>query len=298
MELSEDTIIAKLRDYYPNLSSAQQRIADFIVDFPNDAMFLTAAQLGERIGISESSVIRFTQAIGFGGYPEFRRELRARFRERLPNAKGLEIYEKLRTSGSGLVSEIANLDISLIQETALQLDPNVLERCVDRILAADQVFVTGHRNSYAIAEFFAATLQLGIGIGTALAYGHGLAFETLVAAKPNDVVVAVSITPYSQQTLDILTAARSKGLHVIAITDRPLGAPARLADEVIVFETLFHGVTSSYVGAMTIFHSLLAMITNRDPARVERFHREAEAFRAAFHTVGDEDNQRENEGRA
>lgn len=285
METRNHTIITRLRDYYPQLSGVQQRIADYIGEHPDEAMFLTAAQLGERIGASESSVVRFAQAIGFGGYPEFRRELRARVRERILYAQETSMHGKLLAPGPNLLADVAQFDIALIQETAAQLDPQVLERCVEYILAADQVYVTGHRASYALAEFFATTLQQGLGVGVPLSFGSGMAFDTMAAAKENGVVIAVSITPYSQQTLDILAAARTQRLYRVAITDHPLGAPARLASDVIVFETVFHGVTSSYAGAMTIFRALLVMLTHRAPDRIERFAARFQALQAPFRTV-------------
>lgn len=277
-------LVEALRDRYPELSAGQRRIADVLVQHQDEAQFLTAAQLAACAGVSESGVVRFAQHLGFSGYPELRRAVCHDFRARATTSAMLFSGRTAFSDRPNLVWEIAQRDAALIHETARRLDPATLGRCAERILAAGQVFVTGHRASYALAEYLAATLRQAIGVGTPLAFGTGMVFDIIGSAKAEDIVVAISITPYSQQTVDILCAAQRQGLHRVVITDHPLGAPARLADEVMVFETEIHAFTSSYVGVLTIIHILLATISRQSMDRAEAFLARVDPMNDAFRT--------------
>src|SRR5690606_38596784 len=100
-------------------------------------------------------------------------------------------------------------------------------------------------------EYFASALRQGIGICMPLSYGIGMLFDFIASAPEGAVVVAVTLTPPSADTLDLLRAAKARGFKRIVITDYPLNEAARLADEVLLVETEVHAFTSSFVGVMT-----------------------------------------------
>lgn len=267
-----------LRTIYPTLSPGQRRVADFLSEHLDAAQFLTARQLGTRCDFSEAGIVRFAQLLGFSGYPELRRAIRDEFRISATPTTQMMSARFALADEPDLVEGIARRDANLIGDTAARLDRAVLDRCAGRLVGASEVYVLGHRASHSMAEYFATALHQGIGIGSPLAFGTGMAYDVIAAARPQSVVVAVSITPYAQQTLDILRAAEIRGLHRIVITDHPLGAPARLADEIILFETEIQAFTSSYVGILTIFHILLALVSRDSVARME----ELLTIRSAF----------------
>jgi len=267
-----------LRTLYRNLSPGQQRVADFLSEHLDEAQFLTARQIGARCDFSEAGIVRFAQLLGFSGYPDLRRAIRDEFRISATPTTQMMSARFALADEPDLVEGIARRDANLIGDTAARLDRAVLERCAARLVSASEVYVLGHRASHSMAEYFASTLRQGIGVGLPLSFGTGMVYDMIAAAHPQSVVVAVSITPYAQQTLDILRAAEIRGLHCIAITDHPLGAPARLADEVILFETEIQAFTSSYVGVLTIFHILLALVSRDSGARMEALLTTRNAF--------------------
>lgn len=258
-----------LRTIYPNLSPGQRRVADFLSEHLDEAQFLTARQLGTRCGFSEAGIVRFAQLLGFSGYPDLRRAIRDEFRISATSTTQMMSARFALADEPDLVEGIARRDANLIGDTAARLDRAVLERCAGCLAGASEIYVLGHRASHSMAEYFATALRQGIGVGLPLAFGTGMAYDVIAAAHPQSVVVAVSITPYAPQTLDILRAAAVRGLHRIVITDHPLGAPARLANDAILVETEIQAFTSSYVGVLTIFHILLAIISRDAGARME-----------------------------
>lgn len=277
-------LVESFRNRYPDMSTGQRAIADFIVQNQDEAQFLTAAQVAHRAGVSESAVVRFAQFLDFAGYPGLRRAIYQDFRARASNRSLMFSSRAPFASDGDLIVETARQDSALIEETAHRLNPETLHGCAAAILGADRVFVVGHRASYALALYLASTLMQSIGVGTPLAFGSGMAFDILSSAKPNDVLISISITPYAQQTLNLLQAAKRQGLRCVVITDHPLGAPAQVADDVIVFETALQSFTSSYVGVMTITHILLAMVAQRAGPRTDQFFARADALNEEFAT--------------
>jgi DNA-binding MurR/RpiR family transcriptional regulator len=248
-----------LRAIYPSLTRGQRRAAEFLTQHTDEAQFLTAKQLGMRCGYSEAGIVRFAQVLGFGGYPELRRAIRDAFRLSA-NGSMLESARYALQDESDLPRAIAKRDADLIAGTAMRLDRASLDRCVTRILSASDVFVVGHRASHGLAEYLAINLRQGIGVGTSLSVGVGTSDNVIASCRDDAVAIAISIAPYSPDTLGILRAAKRLGLFCVAVTDHPLGAPARLGDEVILFETEIQAYTTSYVGALTVIHVLLALI--------------------------------------
>jgi DNA-binding MurR/RpiR family transcriptional regulator len=277
-------LVDMLRNRYAEMSAGQRRIADCLVEHQDEAQFLTAAQLAQRVRVSESAVVRFAQFLGFSGYPDLRRAVRQNFRTRATNSQLIFSGRAGLMGQSDLIREIAHRDARLVQETAHRLDPAALQACADAILAAGQVFVAGHRTSYALAEYLAFTLRQGIGVGTPLSFGSGMVYDIIGSARATDVLIAISITPYAQQTIDILRAGNMQGLRCVAITDHPLGAPARIADDVLLFEPALHVFTSSYVGVMTISHVLLAMVAQRAEGRADAYIAHVDPMNEAFRT--------------
>ena len=68
-------LISKINEKYGKMSKGQKLLSNYIIDNYDKAVFLTAAKLGDIIGVSESTVVRFASFIGYKGYPEFQQAL-------------------------------------------------------------------------------------------------------------------------------------------------------------------------------------------------------------------------------
>lgn len=287
MDGAASTLTELLRERYPELSRLQRRVADRIMQSPGEVQFLSSSEMAHSVNVSESALTRFAQLIGFGGYPDLRNEVRREYRLRATQNSIVELGADAVANEHDLISVIASRDIAAIHDTIRNVDASALNRCADRMVAAKNIYFVGHRASFALAEYFAVTLRQGLGVGTPLAFGTGMVYEFIASSSPEDVVVAIGITPYAQQTIDILRAAEDQGLFRIVLTDHPLGYPARLADEVIVFETQLHAFTSSYVGVMSVIHLLMAMISQKTESRhkdyVRRTNQMHDRFATQFH---------------
>ena len=84
-------LITKINENYGKMSKGQKLLANYIIDNYDKAVFFTAAKLGEIIGVSESTVVRFAAFIGYSGYPEFQSALEELVRNKLNSSDRIEI---------------------------------------------------------------------------------------------------------------------------------------------------------------------------------------------------------------
>ena len=134
------------------MSKGQKAISAFIYDHYDQAVFMTAARLGDTVGVSESTVVRYAMFIGYNGYPEFQRDLEDWVQNKINSVQ--KIGAKYgRSTQSEILTSVLQADIEKLQDTIHKLDPTAFETAVDIILEAKTVYVMGVRSCDPLAEF-------------------------------------------------------------------------------------------------------------------------------------------------
>ncbi|MER3513736.1 MAG: hypothetical protein C4310_04535, partial [Chloroflexota bacterium] len=100
----------KVNKTYNTLSPSYRRIADFLLDHPNEAAFMTATQLARRVAVNTATVVRFAQRLGYDGYPELLQDVRAVVRSRRATPPvGVPAEDATETAARALNQEAENL---------------------------------------------------------------------------------------------------------------------------------------------------------------------------------------------
>ena len=137
---------------YGGLSKGQRGLAAYITDNYDKAVFLTAAKLGEVVGVSESTVVRFATHLGYKGYPEFQKALEELVRNKLNSIQRMEVTYG-RISQSKILETVLQSDMEKIKNTLENLDQNAFEMAVDTILSARRIYIVGIRSCAPLASF-------------------------------------------------------------------------------------------------------------------------------------------------
>ena len=144
MEQQELDIITRMNEKYMKMSKGHKAIAAYISDHYEQAVFMTAAKLGETVGVSESTVVRFAMGLGYEGYPEFQKALENWVKNKLNSVQKIGAkYGK--STQSEILNSVLSADIEKIQDTIVNLDPAAFEAAVDIILEARTVYLVGVR---------------------------------------------------------------------------------------------------------------------------------------------------------
>ncbi|MFP4482319.1 MAG: MurR/RpiR family transcriptional regulator [Thermovirgaceae bacterium] len=214
-------------DKMHDLTPGQQETARFILENPKDAAFLTAAKVGERVGVSESTVIRFASALGFEGYPGLRTAVKDLLMERLSTLERIGEYSA-QEAGS-LVHKAIESDMDSLASARAEVDVEAIERLGGEIAGAESVFIVGHRSSRALAYYLFHYLSWLF--PTVELLDSETALEKITRAARETLVVGISFPRYTTWTIQMLQHARKKGLKVAAVTNdysSPLAAHSEL----------------------------------------------------------------------
>ena len=144
-------IAATIKQAYPTLSKRHKIIADYILNNYDKAVSLTATNLGNRLNISESTVVRFAHALGYEGYPQLQRELQEYVRRQLTSLQRMALSNVM--DPNDVYKTVLREDMHNIRATMEQIDTVTCNEVVEKILSARKVFILGLRSSAPLAQF-------------------------------------------------------------------------------------------------------------------------------------------------
>jgi DNA-binding MurR/RpiR family transcriptional regulator len=236
------------------------QVATFALENPDEIAFGTAASIAKAADVQPSTLVRFSQTLGYRGFSELQEVFQSRIRERVLNydERIAQLREHARSASKpnvilhGLCEASQHSLAALVERT----DPATLDRAVGMLAKAGTIYLIGLRRSFPVAAYMAYSLSK-LGVRHVLVDGaRGLAPEELSFASAEDAVLAVSFTPYASETIALAQAAADRKVPVVAITDSPFSPLVPVADcwfEVI--EAQFEGFRSTaatFALAMTL----------------------------------------------
>ncbi|NIQ87882.1 MAG: MurR/RpiR family transcriptional regulator, partial [Deltaproteobacteria bacterium] len=267
-----------LVDKRVRLTRSQRRIMQYIVDNYEEAIFLTASQLAHSVGVSEATVVRLAQALGFDGYPGMQSKFREGLQDRLSTVTRLEhTVDHVRQVGD-VVVKVLQEDIQNLSQTLRNLPIEVFEQAVKDIEKAKRVFVVGLRGAHAPALTLATYLRFLGKRAQLLMPGHGELWDILQGLEKTDLVIGISLPRYTTITVEVLEHARSQRARVGAITDSPLSPLARYAHWVLTAESQLDSFIESFTAVTSLINALLTAMSIQKPAKTLRILREREAI--------------------
>ncbi|MEA2622789.1 MAG: hypothetical protein QOH61_1699 [Chloroflexota bacterium] len=265
-------VIQAVRRAYDELTRSQKRIAEAIVDDPEFVAFATVDKMASRLGVSPSTVVRFTYRLGLTGYQDLQERVRKLVRSQMRSATA-EVNEEqvLAHLGDTAFARSFEQDLDHLRRTIAGLDRDVLEQAVGMLAGARNVYVAGDGTAYSVAYY--TTLAIDRTRGQAdLVRADGASVGRLIDANEQDVMLAFTFPPYASTVLQAVRWAKRRGARVIAVTDSPISPVGQLVD--VVLPTLVSGVGphNTLVAAMSVANALLNGLVLRGQARaLERY---------------------------
>jgi DNA-binding MurR/RpiR family transcriptional regulator len=258
--------VVKVRGLLPSLSPAEQRVARVVIEEAATAALLTITELAERAQTSETTVIRFCRALGFGGYPQLRLALAGEAGAARDDARELGGDISPSDDLVDVVRKIAFADARAVEDTATQLDVAVLERVVDAVVAARRVDVYGVGASAFVAQDLQQKLHRIGRVAYAWSDMH-LALTSAALLDERDVAFGVSHTGTTTDTIEAFAEAGRRGALTVALTNFPKSPITRVADLVLTTaarETTFRsGAMASRLAQLTVIDCVFVGVAQR-----------------------------------
>ncbi len=256
-----DSLLAAMDANIRRLSKGHKKIAAYIKENYDKAAFMTAAALGKKVGVSESTVVRFATELGFRGYPELQRELQQMIKSKLTAVQRMEVSQSLIGDGD-VINSVLNGDIELIRETAERTSRLDFQNALDEINRAKRIYILGVRSSAALASFLAFYFNLVFDsvvlVDTSSASEM---FEQMFRIDENDVCIAISFPRYSKQTVNALRFIADRKAKIIAITDTEKSPIASFANHLLVARSDMASVVDSLTAPLSLINALIVGVT-------------------------------------
>ena len=244
---------------YPRLSKSQKLIAEYILSSYDIAAFMTAAKLGVSVGVSESTVVRFANEVGFEGYPKLQKALQELIKNRLTTVQRLELSNDYLSNEYALRS-VLKADIDNIRITLEKIDFKMFENVLDSIFRANKIYIIGLRSSTALAEFLGFYLNVILQNVKVVSYGISDIFEQMINVKKGDLVIGIGFPRYATKTINALDFAKSRGADVVAITDSKRSPLASKADYTLIAESNMASFVDSLVAPLSVINALIIAV--------------------------------------
>ena len=252
-------LILDIKKEYPKLSKGQKLIAQYIMNHYDKAAFMTTSKLAEEVGVSESTVVRFANTIGFSGYPKFQEALQELIKNKLTTVQRVDLDESFKDN-ENILQKILKSDADSIKDTAESLNKESFDNVVNKVLNAKKVYILGPRSSFVVAQYLGFYLEIIMDNVHVINMEMNNSFEQVIRIGEGDVIISISFPRYSKQSFRILSMAKDKGASVIAITDSLFAPAAKVSDEILLVKSNMASFVDSLVPAMSLINAFIVSI--------------------------------------
>lgn len=252
---------------FSRMSKGQKLIAEYILKNYDKAAFMTAAKLGNSVGVSESTVVRFANELGFSGYPKLQKELQELIKNKLTTVQRLELSNDYISEENALKG-VLKADIENIRATLEKINHKTFEDVVRSIFTAKRIYIIGLRSSTALAEFLGFYLNVILDNVKVVGYGISDIFEQMINVGDGDLVIGIGFPRYAAKTIDALSFAHSRDAKVVAITDSLLSPLATQADLTLIAQSNMASFVDSLVAPLSVINALIIAVGMREKDKI------------------------------
>jgi len=267
-------VLTRLRASLDDLSPVLKRVAQYVLDHPDQAIYHSVTELAEATSSSEGSIIRFCQDLGYSGFQEFKLTL------------AMELSPRRGGDGHGaepmhanLMGRLAHHASTTLNETTNLYEPEAFQEVARRLAAARRVDVYGVGASGVVAQYYAyKLLRLGL---TVQAFTD-LHLGAMSASNLGEdcVAIGVSSSGSTLDTLQALKAAREAGAFTVAVTNRMKSPLAKVADRNLLASPpespLTGGDVFAKIGQLLVLEALVQLMGESDAHMADAVQRTAQ----------------------
>jgi DNA-binding MurR/RpiR family transcriptional regulator len=260
------TLSAYIADRFDEFSRSQKDVAQYIVDHLDEAAFQTAEALARRANTSSSTVVRFSQALGFEGFPELQQAARDEYRRRTATGNG---------NGSASTTPLFSLDQNEfetalaadhvnVEETARKVSRSDVEAAVDAIAQADKLLIAGTDQMAFFASYLRHLLMLLDVRAELVASPSQEALGRLTRIDEDTLVIALTAGRPHPLIARTVKLARHRKARTIAVVDATLSEIAKLAQITLYYSSNSPAFVRSHTALLSLIQALAYGVYARD----------------------------------
>ena len=277
------SLFEKIQSSLDSLSNAKKNVAYYILDNWLEAAFLSASQVAKKAEVSESVVVRFSQDIGYSGFPDFQRELAKILKARLASSDfDKENKEEDFKSYNDDLLGVYKKSITNIDEVFKNNSVDTFSCFLDKIITARKIIILGRKNSYGPAHLLNIHLN-EIYSKSRIIEGDSIeALDSIRGLTSKDLVIFITIPAYSRRMRHYSDFLKEKGIPQIAITNSHSNNIAKNSESVLLTSVGTISFTNSHLGTIFIIDILLYLLTKENKAELLKFFEETRVLNERF----------------
>jgi len=254
-----------IQERFEDFSRSQKDVARYIVDHLDEAAFLTAEELARRASTSSSTVVRFSQALGFEGYPELQQAAIEEYRSTIAansTAAGGALFSFDHSELEGSLSA----DYANLEETARKLTPEQVDDSVAALATAQRIVIVGVDQMAFFASYLRHTLSLLDIRAEIVASTGGESLQRLGRIDENTLVITLSAGRAHPLLLRAMKLALHRGARTLAISDATMSEVGEHAELTLYFSSNSPSFARSNTALMALVQALAYGLYARDEA--------------------------------
>lgn len=256
-----DNLISKIQSM--NLTKTEKVIADYIIDNINSIGFSTVTDISLKLGISDTSIIRFIRLLGFAGFADFKNTMKERMLEQYnlnlsPSQKFTNTKDKINSDN--IISDVFYKAIDNLSSTMQNLDDKLVDSIAECIIRSRNKYIIGFRGTSCCADYFTRKAVFFVPHLILCNMAESSVMEKLIDINEDDCLIMFSFPRYSEVNYSILDLAKKRGSKIILITDRVTSPLASYADYLLTVKIDGVGFTNSYVVPLCVAESLAILL--------------------------------------
>jgi DNA-binding MurR/RpiR family transcriptional regulator len=263
-EGSRQALSAYIRSRFDDFSRSQKDVAQYIVDHLDEAAFQTAEELAKRANTSSSTVVRFSQALGFEGFPELQQAARDEYRRRAPDANGTLTAAPLFSLDQTEFEGALAADHVNVEDTAHKLSRSAVEAAIDAIVSSEKVLIAGTDQMAFFASYLRHLLMLLDLRAEIVASPSQEALGRLSRIDEQTLVIGLSAGRPHPLITRTMKLARHRKAPTLAITDATLSEVARLAKIRLYYSSNTPAFVRSHTALLSLIQALAYGVYSRD----------------------------------
>lgn len=267
MDDNKQDLMRTIQMKFPRLSKGQKLIAEYILKHYDKAAFMTAAKLGISVGVSESTVVRFANELGFDGYPRLQKALQELIKNKLTTVQRIELSNDFISEETALRGVLKS-DMENIRQTLEKINHKTFEEVVNNIFKAKKIYIIGLRSSTTLADFLGFYLNLILDNVQVVGYGMSDIFEQVINISEDDLVIGIGFPRYATRTIEVLNFAHNRGAKVVALTDSLLSPLASKADYTLIAQSNMASFVDSLVAPLSVINALIIAVGLREKEKI------------------------------
>ena len=274
--IKKENILQLIKANKGQYTPQQRKVASYLLENNEKIAFMTATQIAKEIGVSQPTVIRFTQLLGFSKYSMFTESFQELLKAELTSTERLNLsLGRIKSGGKEKVNMIFQ-EIRTLNLLARSFPQSDFQRLVEKICNSNKIFIVGTRGSASLSQYFAYFLGKVKKYVYSITNGSTDEYDRLINLRDNDLVIAIAFPRYPRETVELVRFCNKRGIKVAGITDKLESPLTDISELSVIIPITFSTIFDSYSSAFCLFNMIVTEVGRMNRVESETLIREFE----------------------